>query len=1224
MIDSTLYHRLSPVTRRLQILRALLTVATVWILAGMTGLVLWWLKWSFGWYSLVGLIVFLSVTTVLTLVGLWFAFRTDDGFVRTARQLERRFPDLDSTLLTAIEQQPRGPAGSLGFLQTEVIRNAVYHGYQNPWQRVVPQWQLLVAGALSVLGLLVLLISAGGQFFSAASGIDVNRMVSGLTDGMFGDGSGLVVEPGNTEVERGTSLLVLARFAGREMPGTVELVFGVPDGPQHVLEMPRSLQDPVFGVRIPSVDEPISYQIRYDETLSGHYQVDVFDYPRLLKADAVITPPEFSAAPVRTVEDVRRLTAVRNSHLSLKLKINKPVAAARLIAADGQQINLEPRPDDLRELVGEFPLLKSDRYVLELRDDQQRENQEPPVFTISVLDNQRPKIERSFPLGDLSVSSLQEIDFSATVWDDAGIQRAGLTWTTPAGRSGEIVLGESVAAGQKQKLAHTLALEDLQAREDDLLTFHLWAEDLGPDGTTRRTEGDLQFAEVRPFDEVYRQGQQPAGGQAPGGQGGQSSGSDQLINLQKQIINATWNLIRREPGGQPATALAEDIGTVAASQQAVRDQLQTALAEITDEAAQVAGNEAAGHMNRASGMLEDAARQPAGPGLRDAVAAEQAAYAGLLRLRQREYEVARSQQNRSGGGGGGSRSQQQLQQLQLENDENRYQTEQQAREQAETEQQREDRQILSRLRELARRQQDLNQRIRELQSALQEASTPEEQQELTGQLKRLQSEQEQILRDTEELQQRMQQPDNQSRMSEQLQQLEQARENVRQSNESLQNGQAGSAAAEGTRAQRQLRELRDDFQKRASGQFDDQIQQMRNRARDIEAEQDRISAELNAEQASQPGRPSLAEGSDREELGRRLKQQRDQVRNLEQEMRDLVVEAEEVEPIMSERLYDAWRGTRQFPPDNALDWAAQSLQRGFDADARAQNEQASAGIQRLREGVDSAAEAVLGNETDALRRASQELQRLTAELQGESGRARQETDTGERPPGQASGQAQPDSSDRSANRREPGESRAEGGAATPDRPDASRPAGRDPVAGAEPAGQQPAGEEPARSNPGEPLRDGNPDAGRADGPPSLDNRLRNDQRGVWGGQPQLNYDNRDDGLAPLTGDDYLDWSDRLRDVEEMVADPGLRAEASRIREEARTIRGEVRRHSREPNWELVQLRVIRPLVELQDRVHEELLRRSGEKLLVPIDRDPVPPRFEEAVREYYEQLGRGQ
>ncbi len=112
--------------------------------------------------------------------------------------------------------------------------------------------------------------------------------------------------------------------------------------------------------------------------------------------------------------------------------------------------------------------------------------------------------------------------------------------------------------------------------------------------------------------------------------------------------------------------------------------------------------------------------------------------------------------------------------------------------------------------------------------------------------------------------------------------------------------------------------------------------------------------------------------------------------------------------------------------------------------------------------------------------------------------------------------------------------------------------------------------------------------------------------------------------APIGGEDFLDWSDRLRDVEEMIADPELRAEAARIREQAKDIRKEVKRHSAPPNWDVVRDRVAEPLVELQQRVAEELLRRSAGEALVPIDRDPVPAEFEEQVRRYYEELGTGE
>ena len=91
----------------------------------------------------------------------------------------------------------------------------------------------------------------------------------------------------------------------------------------------------------------------------------------------------------------------------------------------------------------------------------------------------------------------------------------------------------------------------------------------------------------------------------------------------------------------------------------------------------------------------------------------------------------------------------------------------------------------------------------------------------------------------------------------------------------------------------------------------------------------------------------------------------------------------------------------------------------------------------------------------------------------------------------------------------------------------------------------------------------------------------------------------------------------------MVGDPRLRAEAARIRDRARQMRVEINRHSLAPNWDLVRDTIGRPLVELRDAVSQELLRRESSEALVPIDREPVPPKYAEEVKRYYERLGTG-
>jgi len=109
-------------------------------------------------------------------------------------------------------------------------------------------------------------------------------------------------------------------------------------------------------------------------------------------------------------------------------------------------------------------------------------------------------------------------------------------------------LGTNSGPNEKRQFSYLLGLEDLAVRTDQLLTCYVWADDIGPDGKLRRTSSDMFFAEVRPFDEIFREGESMEGG------GGQQGGgqAQKLAELQKQIINATWKLQRGRSAGPAA------------------------------------------------------------------------------------------------------------------------------------------------------------------------------------------------------------------------------------------------------------------------------------------------------------------------------------------------------------------------------------------------------------------------------------------------------------------------------------------------------------------------------------------------------------------------------------------------------------------------------------------------------------------------------------------------
>lgn len=1333
MNQQRLWFELDRVALRFRMLRFWLALAAAWLIAALAGLALLGLRGSVAAPAGALVTLICLVAVALAIAGACLAAASARRYEWVARRIEAAFPELRTCLLAAIEQRPDLPFGRFGYLQSSVIHQALRHADRHAWTEVVPLRRIALAAGANLLTLAMFLgvlalvaISAGPAARNAAA------LASAARDSLTAQPFSVTVEPGNTEVERGTSLLVLARVTG-PMPAEATLVFVSETGEESRLPMSPSLDDPVFGGRIPLVDAPLDYRVELGDQTSSTYRVTVFEYPRLEKADARLVFPAYTKLPDKLVQDVRTVSVVEGTDLTLMCYLNKPVASAALIEDQQPPILMTattPPAPPVDENADSDPGAKakpsrrtqyfytaqlncerSRKLKLELTDEDGRQNVKIVTFTINVLPNQSASLKPTFPARDLEVSPLEELDVKATVYDDFGVERVGLAYSINGQPPVDVVVLASGAAKQRHELTQQLKLEELQAEPDQLLSYHWWAEDRDKSGAVRRTLGDMYFAEVRPFEEIFRQGQQPAGGEQEErerqqreqqqGQGQNAQDAQQLAQLQKDIISATWNLIRRETGEEPTDAFPSDAEQVRTSQESALEQASALAERLTDEQSQEHVENVLKSMTTAIDLLQQAEQAPSAAPLSPALAAEQAAYQSLLKLRAREHEVVRQeqrqqrsqQQQQQQQSARSQQQQQQLNQLELNNDENRYQTQRAAQaQQPETPEERENRQVLNRLKELARRQHDLNERVKELQSALEEAQTEQEKEEIRQQLKRLQDEQQQILQDTDELQNRMDAPENQERMAEEREQLEQTREQVRRSAEALNQEQVTQAAASGTRAEQEFEELRNEFRRRAAGRFNEEMREMREAAQELDQKQDEIQQRLNQEAQPDQKSKSLRDTGERERIAEELSQQRERLGDLQEQMRETITEAEETEPLLSERLYDADRNLQQQTPERALESAERSLRQGLVDDARQQQEPAGESIRQLREGIESAAEAVLGDETEALRRARAELQELSRELNDEINRNNpgpepqegqqrepQEGDPQEGQPGQkgqkgagqkSKGQQQDGQGEKGRGQKgegqkgQPGQNgqpqegqpqqsedgqkgQGQKGKAQPgQKGQGQKGQGQKGQKGQGGQGGQP-GENPEGQPMNEPAQDGQPPEGEPQQGEPQEGQPQDSQQpgqrggntgqqpGQRGGQRRLtddagpprgggNIEDFDRQISPLGGgEDFRDWSDRLRDVEEMVEDPELRAEAARIRERARSIRAEAQRHSAEPNWNLVQQQVAGPLVTLTDRVAEELLRRTSQQAIVPLDRDPVPPQFSEKTRRYYERLGSG-
>jgi hypothetical protein len=1352
--DAQIKERLEELVRRETRLKLWRGLAIAWAVAALGGLGLWLVENESGWRSWLAMPLVALAGASAAAVVLVRNRKRSATIQQLAAQVEALHPELNGRLITALQQQ-RGADGQLNYLQQRLIEETIECGRRADWSDAAPSAKLhwaqalhwCAAGLFGVM-LLILRVPGGGPLLS--------RTVT----------QSVTVTPGNVSLERGAPLLVMARFTGR-LPGTVNLVAGQGAA---TLPLVKSLGDPLFGGSVPEVTSNFVYHIEYGTERTPDFTVTVYEHPRLERADADLTFPTYTRLPHKRVENTRRLSAVEGSQLDLALKLNKPVKSARLVPRDksGAAVSLAVDPTQPAASLKQFPVDTSRTYDLQLVDADGRTNKVPAEFVFDALKNRTPELRLTSPRGDIRPSALEEISFEGTAWDDFGLQAFGIAFAVNGNSPKFIELGGPVAGNEKKPFSHRLRLEELGVHPDELVSWFVWADDLGPDGQPRRTMGDLYFGEVRPFEEVFREGQGMDGGGSPPGQEGENA-TGKLAELQKQIVNATWKLQRTtSPSGernlkvpvdeksparrsddqsknsatsahdwiarlhlanhrhfafgqlaqtqsaptaspQPRVTAGvvaskepvkyeDDASVVMDSQAEALKQAKAALQKQRDPQTAQLWQKAVSDMESALARLQKATNSPTA--LKDALGAEQEAYQALIRLQAHEYQVSRSKNNSQSGSSRNQQMQRQLEELDLSQSENKYENQREAQ-RAQNPQQREQLQIMSRLQELARRQQDFNERLKELQTALQEAKTEEQRAEIQRRLKRLQEEEQQTLADVDELRQRMDRPENQSQLAQERQQLDQTRQEVQRAADSAAQGAASQALASGTRAQNQLQQLREDMRKKNSNQFSEDLRQLRSQARELSQRQQDILKKI--QQGGGTEQKSLSGNADQDETPAQLARQKQMMTNIVERAAQISQQAEEAEPLLSQQLNDA---VRKFSQDSAKDLkeaqnellkqgpmtrslfdlmrdnseqgaakleelTSEMLRLGFLPQAGRLGERANSGIETLKKGVEHAAQNVLGDDTESLRLAQRQLDQLANQLGREIAEGQgQPTQTNKSGPGEESPSGKPNRAAAGANTNELGQAQASnqsgskaGQSTDPQSGQQGQPGGEkgaNPQAGSSEqassaqAGQQQAAQgQQGSGSPGAQADNQSqqtsdstqPGAtGQGNGPGRAGRPRRSLQAGQpgsggRGGDPQeasaapaagggardwnqLLAENASRQAAPITGEDFSAWSDGLREVEQLVDEPALRDDIAKARERARLARQDFKRERKKPDWAVVQTQVMKPLTEVRDRITEELARRESRDALVPLDRDPVPNRYSDLVRRYYQELGK--
>ena len=585
------------------------------------------------------------------------------GARRAARQVERRIPAFDGRLITWFDasrrQQPPALLPHLAGHALEIAR-------EHPPRRAAPTWLFLPPLAILAAAALTLYLTYDAA--PASWRLPAERLWTG--DLLADTRPKIVVEPGDVVVPRGTDVLLRAKahgFAADIL--AVNASFAGSGSWERATMLPAS-RDGTHEFVLVAVNEAVEYYVsaggtRHGRLNSDRFRIEVADLPVVEGVELALDYPAWTGLK-KTTQDHGDVASVEGTRVGTRIRASLPLDDAHLVVNDEEL--------DLDDGVGMFTVeapgtwhvaVRHRGEVVRISDD----------YLIDVIQDGPPEVEFTFPGRDRSATAIEEVALRFSAKDDFGIESLTVLYAVN-GSDWTSLDHQATTVAREADASHTILFEDLAVgdeqrpiRPGDVMSIHAVARD-----HRQSTKTALYFVDVRAFDKHYRDmGTNSAGN---GGDGGGGAREQELSSRQREIVNATWNLIQeRDTGARAGSDLKDQVDLVAVLQRTLREQVETLVAR-TQGRRLSDNNEVEPYvveLDRAAAQMEIAADTLANHHLDDAVQPEQRALQHLLTAEAglRNVNVTLSS---SSAGDSVSRSLSELFDLEADPEQNRYES----------------------------------------------------------------------------------------------------------------------------------------------------------------------------------------------------------------------------------------------------------------------------------------------------------------------------------------------------------------------------------------------------------------------------------------------------------------------------------------------------------------------------------------------------------------------
>jgi hypothetical protein len=687
-------------------------------------------------------------------------------------------------------------------------------------------------GAVLVIGTLLMMLGPSGLRHTARALFAPWSIAEAATPVMA-----VRVVPGDAAVPKGASVDVGASITGFASD-SAELVFRVDTtAPWTRLPMSRDKVAGSFTSRLFDVARPTEYFVESNGVRSAHYRLTVSNLPAITKLALDIHYPAYTGIPQEHVDDGGDVATVVGTMVTVRPLITMPVRSGTLTFDNGSTVPLVPGPRG--SLAASFRVTTSGFYRVDLVSTVGASVLGPVQYAVDALPDRTPTVSIEQPGRDTKVTNVEEVTVAVRASDDYGVESMELRYRVNGGEEKRVPLASGARHSKEPRGTYTFFLEEEKLAPGDLIAYNAIASD----GAGNVGSSDVYFLEVRPFGKNYRQAEQQGGG----GGGGGGDSPDGFVPRQRDVVAGTFNWLR-DSVTSSARKRREDVATLHIAEGSLRADVEGLTRRLEERGATRADTmfvHIHAELTQAIASLQ-AAEELLVKGLgRAALPAEQQALQRLQRAEAlyRDVQVQLGQQGGGGGGGGGGAQQRpedlaDLFELQTDKLRNQYEAVQSESQQPEQSAQREANAALEKLKELARRQQQENERMQRLAEAMRERLGREQSASGGGGGGASQRE---LARQAEEEARRLERLAREKSSPE----LAQAAQQLQRAADAMRKAATGSPA-QGAAALNQLGRAASGLEGARSDRVGENVRQLAQRARAIENRQREIASEVKS------------------------------------------------------------------------------------------------------------------------------------------------------------------------------------------------------------------------------------------------------------------------------------------------------------------------------------------------------------------------------------------